>query len=802
MRFSKKSLLSASLAVVMAASCIAVPVAASAADDSSASATENQNTAYKLASNVEDGNILHAFNWYFNDVKKYMKDIAEAGFTTVQVSPVQANKGTINSTTYACDWWVTYQPINFEIGNNYGTKADFKAMCDEADKYGVKIIVDIVANHMAQSDTGVAGEVHEDVVADLKDDPDCWHQTSFTTSDANRFAMTQYTLSGIPDLNTSNAKVQSYVKALLKECIDYGADGFRFDAAKHIELDTDEPFRNIEYASDFWKNITSYAKELKPDVFLYGEVLSPFGTDAENYTQYMRITDSSYGSTLRNALVNAKSTPSLANYGVSGADGSDLVMWVESHDNFVSGETSSYKLKHNTLLLGWGIIGARKDSPALYLVRSEHEKLGQVGGGMTIKYDELMGGPGNTLWQDATVKEINSLKNQYVDQSEAVYTDGTAFLVQRGNDAMVISNYGKTAYNANIKTTLNDGTYTDRISGSTFTVSGGVLTGTVNAQTVAVFYTSTGSAPTTTATIAGKSIKTSDTSAFFTGETAQFEAASDAAVSSIKIYAGGVEVNADPVHNEDGQLVGASATVGVGVEYGQIMDITVKAEGEFGTITDTYSIQKKDPNGSITAYFDTKGNEDWLEVYYPDDYDMDAEGERAGIYCFAKDADGNAIAEYPGFPMTAVPGTTYVKAELPANTAVVKFNEGYVSTGLDGRTVPPTVVTYGSATKKANREAGGFDITGSMIWTNGSWQNYVEPEKTLLLGDTDCDGSVKLADAILANKHAVSLITLEGDSLITADVDGDGSVKLLDAICIQKYSLGLDVEYKIGEPIQ
>ena len=28
-----------------------------------------------------------------------------------------------------------------------GTKSEFKAMCDEADKYGIKVIVDLVANH-------------------------------------------------------------------------------------------------------------------------------------------------------------------------------------------------------------------------------------------------------------------------------------------------------------------------------------------------------------------------------------------------------------------------------------------------------------------------------------------------------------------------------------------------------------------------------------------------------------------------------------------------------------------------------
>lgn len=37
-------------------------------------------------------------------------------------------------------------------------------------------------------------------------------------------------MGGLPDLNTESAKIQAYVLNFLKECIDSGADGFRFDA--------------------------------------------------------------------------------------------------------------------------------------------------------------------------------------------------------------------------------------------------------------------------------------------------------------------------------------------------------------------------------------------------------------------------------------------------------------------------------------------------------------------------------------------------------------------------------------------
>lgn len=772
----------------MAAGGLAIPVAVTAAESTDGAAVSNQNTGYNLASSVENGNILHAFNWYFNDVKKYMKDIAEAGFTTVQVSPVQANKTTINSGLYACDWWVTYQPINFEVGNNYGTKADFKAMCEEADKYGIKIIVDVVANHMAQADGGTSGQIADNVIADLRDDPECWHQTSKNVSDTNRYAMTQYTLSGIPDLNTSNEKVQSYVKGLIKECVDYGADGFRFDAAKHIELDTDPDLNGVHYASDFWNNVTSYAREIKPDVFLYGEVLAPFGTDSANYTKYMRITDSAYGTKVANAAGKGTNSPSLKNYNVTGADASDLVLWVESHDNFISGQSQKAGLKKSDqVVLGWGMIGARENAPALYFVRPEHEKLGTAGGGMTIKYDELMGGPGSLYWQDPTVVAVNRFKNQFEGQSETLYTDSKLFAVQRGTTGIVITNYDSADYVANLQTTLEDGTYTDQVTGDEFIVANGVLSGTVKAKSVAVLYTPETAAPSVSVKLDGNDVKTSDTDLSFNGETAKFTCLYDVQdVTSFDISVNGVSANYGVVLDDDGKAVGAEVSLGNAVNYGDEITVTVKAENAAGTITDVYTIQKKDPNAPIVAYFDTKDCENWDTASAP------------GIYVFAKDKDDVAIQEFPGFLMTKVPGTTYVKAELPSNTAVVKFSEGPVISGLDGRTVPATVVNYGSAAYAKNREAGGLEISGSMLWTKGSWKNYKADDSALdsctaySFGDVNGDGKVNLKDAVLTNKSSLDFIVLDKKQQYAADLDDDFEIKLVDAITLQKVILSVD----------
>lgn len=107
-----------------------------------------------LRDKVGDGVMLHAFNWSYNTIKENLPAIAAAGYTTVQTSPVQQPKDYSTSGDVTGQWWKLYQPISFHIAEEswLGTKDDLKSLCDEADKYGIKIICDIVSNHIANAD--------------------------------------------------------------------------------------------------------------------------------------------------------------------------------------------------------------------------------------------------------------------------------------------------------------------------------------------------------------------------------------------------------------------------------------------------------------------------------------------------------------------------------------------------------------------------------------------------------------------------------------------------------------------------
>lgn len=142
---------------VIAAVLSALTVSASAVcfagcgDNAKEQKSQQLSVDFKTADKVADGAILQAFSWDFNTIKASMADIAAAGFSAVQTSPInECFKGEGGGMELYGDgkWYYHYQPTDFKIGNyQLGTRDEFKSMCSEAHKYGVKVLVDVIANH-------------------------------------------------------------------------------------------------------------------------------------------------------------------------------------------------------------------------------------------------------------------------------------------------------------------------------------------------------------------------------------------------------------------------------------------------------------------------------------------------------------------------------------------------------------------------------------------------------------------------------------------------------------------------------
>ena len=427
---------------------------------------------------IQDGLTLHCWNWSFKNIEAKLDIIKSLGYTTIQTSPIQeAKQPTLNFPTN--DWWVYYQPAAFVIDNTgnsaLGTKEDFESMCKAAHDRGIKVVVDIVANHMANTETGTNG-IANSVMEELRTDPECWHDLKTNISNyTNRFDVTQYCMTSLPDLNTANKKVQNFVLDYLKECIDAGADGFRFDAVKHIEVPEDG-----DYGSDFWPTVVGgakdYAKQSRDlELYCYGELLDAVGGNLGPavYTKYMSVTDNGWSANLLGNVVNSGNASSYST-GFSKGTADQIVVWPESHDTYADGSTMD--VSEENINKAWALIAGRADVMGLYLARPAN-------------FSQLLGAASNTGWAYPEVSAVNQFHNAFVGQSEYVANENGIVYIERGDAGVVLVNCKGTSGDVTVTANkIKDGTYTDQITGNSFTVADGKISGSIGDTGIAVVY--------------------------------------------------------------------------------------------------------------------------------------------------------------------------------------------------------------------------------------------------------------------------------------------------------------------------
>ena len=426
----------------------------------------------KLPAKSSDGTTFHAFCWTFNQIKENLPYLADSGFKNVLTMPVQQPKNGGSS------WWSYYQPLSFSIADNsaIGTKEELKSLCEEAEKYDISILVDVVANHLANiNDDELEADGTPKVAPSVESyEPVLYRNRNENVDGVNGItfhhnphatgsgAETQvYPYGNLPDLNTENPYVQERVLSLLKECIDVGVDGFRFDAAKHIETEKDP-----DYSSNFWNNTlevakTYYHEKTNKDLYAYGEILNtPIGRSFDVYTDHMKITEDGYVGTFKTALTK-KDPQKIVDSDVSKSSADNLITWVESHDTYVEA-TSHYS--DVAVAKFWGIISSRKDLGALYLGRpDENLTVGKVG---------------SYAFETEYVACANRFHNRFIGASEYRSVGGEMiYVTERVSDTdqgAYVLNLDKvdlsTKYDVSLPH-LDDGNYYDMLTGNRVVVT-------------------------------------------------------------------------------------------------------------------------------------------------------------------------------------------------------------------------------------------------------------------------------------------------------------------------------------------
>ncbi len=435
---------------------------------------------------VNTESILHVWSWNFNEIARSMKEIKDAGFTMIQTSPVQScyapegcGKKIFDENVTEGNWYYYYQPTDWKIGNNIlGSRDEMKVMMDSANKYNIKVIVDVLPNHTAFDIDAVKDDFYKAVGGRDK----MYHSKGLTPiSDYNdRYQCTLMGSGALPDVNTENPAFQKYYMEFVNDLLSLGVRGFRYDTAKHIGVHSDP----VDTASgvkenDFW-DVATGRKAVRgvklavpyDSLFVYGEVLQDKNVPEEEYADYMGQTASGYGYVLREVLHKRSA---------KGIDLKDfrhksapefLTTWVECHDTYCNGHESA-GLTDTQIRLGWVFLTARQNGTPLFYSRPAGSTRSNYYG------NNVLGARGNDEFKNPEVTAVNKFRTQMAGLKENVQVseNGEVLLVNRGKKGAAIVNLSTNANFVNLPTTLPNGTYHDIVYNREFKVKNGKLVG-------------------------------------------------------------------------------------------------------------------------------------------------------------------------------------------------------------------------------------------------------------------------------------------------------------------------------------
>ncbi len=173
----------------------------------------------------------------FNGITARLDDLKALGVNILWLMPIhpigqEKKKGTIGSPYAVRDY--------YGINPDYGTKEDFKKLVSEAHRRGMKVIIDIVANHTSWDSVMMKW-------------PDYYER------DANGRITYPHDWSDVAELNYANPQLRRYMTDMLKYWIhEFDLDGFRCDVAEEVP-------------TDFWENARAELDKIKPDIVMLAE---------------------------------------------------------------------------------------------------------------------------------------------------------------------------------------------------------------------------------------------------------------------------------------------------------------------------------------------------------------------------------------------------------------------------------------------------------------------------------------------------------------------------------------------------
>ncbi|OHD16811.1 MAG: hypothetical protein A2Y34_12440 [Spirochaetes bacterium GWC1_27_15] len=251
----------------------------------------------------------------FKGLTNKLDYIKSLGVTTIWITPPIKNEwwlgGTSNYGGYHGYWASDFKNVD----PHFGTIQDYKDFVDAAHSKGLRVIQDIVVNHVGDyftcttkltspTDTSFSLITNPNpkpstapeqmpwklnnpsiFTQDEFDNNSFYHWTPNITdySDITKYYDNQ--MSGLDDINTDNPVVANLMRGYFRYWIDkVGIDGYRVDTVLYVKPEFFEDFTNSTETNN--KGIREYAKEKgKSDFIMFGETYNQSDAVNASYTK-------------------------------------------------------------------------------------------------------------------------------------------------------------------------------------------------------------------------------------------------------------------------------------------------------------------------------------------------------------------------------------------------------------------------------------------------------------------------------------------------------------------------------------
>jgi alpha-amylase len=395
------------------------------------------------------------FEWNFASVAKECTDtLGPAGYGYVQVSPPAEH-------IQGSQWWTSYQPVSYRIAGRLGDRTAFRNMVNACHAAGVKVVADTVVNHMAAgSGTGTGGSAYTKYdypgLYSSYDFDDC---TSRITDYQDRYDVQHCELVGLADLDTGEEYVRKAIAGYMNDLLTLGVDGFRIDAAKHIDTaDLADIKSRLTDPDAYWKQEVIYGSS---------EAVQPAAYTGNGDVQEFR-----YAYDLKRVFTS-ENLAYLKNYGEGWGylSGSVAGVFVDNHDTERNGSTLTYKdgaayTLANVFMLAWPYGAPDIDSGYEW----SDADAGPPNGGQV-----------NACWQDGwkcqhawpEIRRMVAFRNATRGTSVTDWWDNGADAIAfgRGAKGYVALNHESSSLSRTYQTSLPAGTYCDVQSNTSVTVN-------------------------------------------------------------------------------------------------------------------------------------------------------------------------------------------------------------------------------------------------------------------------------------------------------------------------------------------